>query len=39
MKKNLVTLIVILALVIAAIKLVPPVNDWARGTCPGKFFH
>ncbi|MCG8337470.1 MAG: hypothetical protein MJE63_23455 [Proteobacteria bacterium] len=33
-KKGIFRLIIVLAIVILAIKFVPPVNNWARGNLP-----
>lgn len=34
MKKGLIQIIVVLAVLVAVIKFVPQVNDWARGNLP-----
>ncbi|MBU2510467.1 hypothetical protein KJ966_03985 [bacterium] len=34
MKKSLIQLIFVIAILVIAIKFVPPVNDWARGNLP-----
>ncbi len=34
MKKGLIQIIIVIAILVVAIKFVPPINDWARGNLP-----